>query len=144
MALGGGAVAQSMVLWGGSMAQFLPPLAVMSLAASGGAALAGLVLADAFGRAGRWGVVVSAIAWCMATALGACVGAAFFALESGLNPATFIPNAIFGAAPLGLIAVADGIATSPAVAAVWALAGCAMHWCARVERAYLKFRLSLI
>ena len=135
IAMSGGAVAQAMVLWGGQMARFLPPLPVLMSAAVAGAGLAGIVLADAFGRQGRRGAIRSAIAWPVVTGLGAMAGASLLALDPARGPASMLANALKEGAPLGFLAVADGIATSPAVLAIWLVAGVAVHHGARVERA---------
>lgn len=134
MALTGGAVAQTMSLWGGDLARFLPPLPVMQGFGVAGAGLAGLVLADAFGRAGWRGAVWSCLAWPLATIFGAVTGAALLAFEVTRSPGAMLIKAVSEGAPLGIMALMDGIATSPAVATIWLASGLAMHSGARVER----------
>lgn len=134
-AIAGGALAQSMALWGGTLARFLPPWHVLILAAMLGAGMAGFLLADAFGRAGVWGAVWSAVGWICATVVGAGLGAAVFTFSAGAYPAFALTNAVVEGAPLGLLAVGDGISSSPTVALIWIIGGCAVHYGTRTERA---------
>lgn len=134
VALAGGAMAQAMVLWGGSLARFLPPWQALLVAAALGAGVAGFLLADAFGRSGRWGLIWSCVAWPMATALGAGVGAVLLTVLLATDGAEML-FAVSSGAPLGMMAVIDGVTTSPVVAVVWALGGCAAHYGTRSERA---------
>lgn len=134
MALAGGAVAQAMTLWGGELARFLPPVTPMMVAACAGACLAGLMLADAFGRTGWLGALWSTLAWPLATAVGAALGAGLFGIVTSPAPLLGAPQALAAGAPLGLTAVIDGISTSPAVAVIWIICGLAMHHGALAER----------
>lgn len=140
MAVSGGAVAQTMSLWGGDLARFLPPLPMMTLAAAFGAGVAGLLVSDAFGRRGVWGLLSSGFGWCIATALGAGIGAAVFAVQPRLGISGGLLRALEEGASLGLLAVGDGIVTSPPVAVIWILSGIAMHFGARVELVALGAR----
>ncbi|WP_299725011.1 hypothetical protein [uncultured Tateyamaria sp.] len=137
MAITGGAVSQTMSIWGGDLARFLPPMLVMICAGAAGAGLAGLLLADGFGRKGAFGMLWSVLAWPIATACGAVFGAATLAIEWMRSPVQMVAHALEHGAPLGVMAVADGIATSPAVAGVWLVSGVAMHYGARIERAVI-------
>ena len=134
IALSGGAMAQTMTLWGGDLARFLPPTAVMGLAGAGGAWLAGFALAGAFGREGWRGVMCSAVMWPVTTAVGAGLGASLLALVPTGAPSRPLWTALEEGPGLGLLAVADGIATSPVVACVWLLSCAAIHHGARHER----------
>lgn len=134
MALSGGAVAQSMTLWGGDLARFFPPLSIMLCAAFVGAGVAGFILADAFGRRGWGGMVWSIVTWPLATAVGASLGAGLVGTASSPEPLASLPEALIAGAPLGWMAVSDGIASSPAVAAIWVICGVAMHHGALAER----------
>ena len=134
MALTGGTVGQTMSLWGGDLAGYLPPLWVMSGAGAFGAGLTGLVLADMFGRRGLAGAALSCFGWPIATMLGAIIGAAVVLLGTKRPLVSDPALTIVEGAPLGLLAVADGIATSAVVAGVWMISGVAMHCGARVER----------
>lgn len=136
VALAGGAMAQAMVLWGGSLARFLPPWQALLVAAALGAGVAGFALADAFGRSGRWGLIWSYVAWPVATALGAGVGAVFLTVLLATDGGGLV-YVVSSAAPLGMMAVIDGVTTSPVVAVVWALGGCAAHYGTRSERAVI-------
>ena len=134
VALSGGAVAQAMTIWGGQMARFLPPHPYMILAGFVGAGLAGILLADAFGRGGKGGALLSGLFWPIATLLGACLGAALliFGLE---GPANVTPHsALESGADLGTLAVMDGVFTGPLVAVIWFVSGIAVHFGARAER----------
>ncbi|MEO0381782.1 MAG: hypothetical protein AAF252_16055 [Pseudomonadota bacterium] len=135
MALAGGAVAQAMTLWGGDLARFLPPLSIMLCAAFVGAGVAGFFLADAFGRRGWGGIVWTALAWPLATAMGASLGAGLVGTASSPEPLASLPEALTAGAPLGWMAVTDGITSSPAVALIWVVCGLAMHHGALAERA---------
>ena len=137
IAMSGGAVAQAMTLWGGQLARFPPPLPVLMSAAVAGAGLAGVLLADAFGRRGCRGAIWSAVAWPVVTGLGGMAGASVLALDPARGPASMLANALKEGAPLGFWAVADGIATSPTVLVIWLVAGVAVHHGVRVERAPL-------
>ncbi|MFL4470767.1 hypothetical protein ACERZ8_13070 [Tateyamaria armeniaca] len=133
-AMAGGAVAQTMSLWGGHLARFLPPMAVMMGAGAVGAGIAGLILADAFGRAGRRGAFCALLGWPIATLLGAVIGATLVVIEAMELSAATLAHAVSEGAPFGIMALMDGISTSPAVAGIWLLSGWAMHVGARVER----------
>ncbi|MEL6807247.1 MAG: hypothetical protein AAFO97_05665 [Pseudomonadota bacterium] len=135
MALTGGAVAQAMTLWGGDLARFFPPLSIMLCAAFVGAGVAGFMLADAFGRKGWVGFVSSTLAWPLATVIGASLGAGLVGTASSPEPLASLPEALTAGAPLGLMAVTDGIASSPVVAIIWIICGLAMHHGAFAERA---------
>ena len=135
MGLTGGAVAQAMTFWGGDMARHLPPHWVMCGAASVGAGLAGLALADAFGRRGWGGAMLSVFGWPIATIMGAVLGAAFVLMKEGRPWASDPALAIVEGAPLGVMSVLDGIVSSPVVATIWHVCGLAMHHGAFAERA---------
>lgn len=133
MAITGGAVGQSLVLWPGSMGRFLPTLAEMTVMAALGGGMAGLVLADLCGRRGVWGAVCGALAWLIASALGSVAGAGLFGLirQGGVQAGG-------DAAPLGMMALMDGLTTSPVVMAIWLGAGLLMHCAARMARSPLS------
>lgn len=134
---GGGATAQAMSLWGGDLARFLPPTWLLTLAAVIGAACAGAVLAGALGRTGLIGVITCILAWPVATALGAVIAAVPFGLSEvdvRYGVAGSVVTAVSEAAPLGLLAVGDGITTSWVVAAVWVLSAALVHVVLRLER----------
>ena len=133
-ALGGGALAQTISLWGGDMPIFLLPTTLMCIGGATGAALAGFIMADAFGRKGPRGVFWSVQAWWITTVLGAWFGAAFFAIEANRNLFFVILCALDKAAWPGILTVMEGIAYSPAVAVIWLICGLAMHHGAMAER----------
>ncbi|MEP2890017.1 hypothetical protein [Tateyamaria sp.] len=133
-ALAGGALAQTISLWGGGITWFLPPTTLMCIGGAVGAALAMFLLADAFGQRGWRGVIGAALAWVVATALGAWFGASFFAIELNGSAIHVILSALDEGVDPGLIAVTAGISQSSAAFAVWVMGGCAMHCGARVER----------
>lgn len=135
MALTGGAVAQAMTLWGGDLARFFPPLSIMLCAAFVGAGVAGFMLADAFGRKGWVGLVSSTLGWPLATIVGASLAAGLVGTASSPEPLASLPEALTQGAPLGLMAVTDGIVSSPIVAIIWSVCGLAMHHGAFAERA---------
>ncbi|WP_299548340.1 hypothetical protein [uncultured Tateyamaria sp.] len=135
--IGGGATAQAMSLWGGDLARFLPPTWLLTLTAVFGAACAGAILASALGRSGLIGVVICILAWPVATALGAAIAAVPFGLsvaDMRYGVAGGFVTAMREAAPLGLLAVGDGITTSWVVAAVWVLSAALVHVVLRTER----------
>lgn len=135
--IGGGATAQAMSLWGGDLARFLPPTWFLILAAFFGAACAGAVLAIALGRSGFLGVAICVLAWPVATAIGAVIAAMPFGLseiDMRYGVAGSALAAMTEAAPLGLLAVGDGITTSWVVAAVWVLSAALVHVIMRLER----------
>ena len=134
IALSGGAVAQTMTIWGGDLARFLPPSSVMSLAGAGGAWLAGFAMVGAFGREGWRGVICSALMWPVVTAFGAALGAVLLVLMPLAVPSRPAWSTLDESAGLGLLAVGDGITTSPVVAGVWLLSCAAIHHGARHER----------
>ena len=134
MALSGGAVAQAMTLWGGDLSRFLPSLSTMILAACVGAGVAGFLLADAFGRRGWRGAIWTVVAWPIATVCGASLGAGLVGIASSAEPLAGLPEALVAGAPLGIMAVSDGLSTSPAVAVIWLICGLAMHHGAMAER----------
>jgi len=106
----------------------------MALAGVAGAGVAGAVLADAFGRFGVRGVLWSVLAWPLATLLGGMIGAAVATIIATWGQMQGVVEVVTDAAPLGILALADAIATSPAVAGVWMLSGLAVHYGARAER----------
>ncbi|WP_299654156.1 hypothetical protein [uncultured Tateyamaria sp.] len=135
--LAGGATAQAMSLWGGDLARFLPPLPFLTLAAAFGGACAGVVLAKALGRSGWIGVMISALAWPVATLLGAVLAAIPFGLVDAathVSATEMLFTAVESAAPLGLLAIGDGIANSPYVATIWVLSATCIHIILRRER----------
>lgn len=135
--LAGGATAQAMCLWGGDLARFMPPAFVLMGAASFGAACAGVVLADTMGRRGWRGALCFILAWPVVTGLGAAVASIPFGVsDAGLrgNVVNTLAAAVDAAAPLGLLAVGDGIVHSPHVAAVWVLSALAVHKVLQTER----------
>jgi hypothetical protein len=135
--IAGGATAQTMTLWGGDLARFLPPMTPMIVAASLGAGLAGAILADGFGRRGWCGVVTSALLWPFTTALGAAIAAMPFGLVDMVGQSFTRRNMLHAAlesAPRGLVAVADGILFSPVVAAIWAISLLGLQFAMRAER----------
>lgn len=135
--MGGGATAQAMGLWGGDLARFLPPTWLLTLAAVFGAACAGAVLASALGRSGLLGMAMCILAWPVATSLGASIAALPFGLsgfDARYGVARAVGSAMTEAAPLGLLAVSDGIMSSWFVAAVWVLSAALVHVILRAER----------
>ncbi|MEO1777295.1 MAG: hypothetical protein AAFU63_00750 [Pseudomonadota bacterium] len=131
-AAAGLAVAIAMQVAGGNLARFLPEGPWFYVVAILGAAAAGIALADGFGRRGWLGVAVLALAAPTATAIGAALAAAV--LTSGhaakmaiLGSDTLTPGTLTGSPVLGLLAVADGISTSFAVAVTWVLSMGAVH-----------------
>ncbi len=133
-ALTGGALAQTISLWGGQFSRHLPPTTLMSLGGAIGAGLAILLLADGFGHRGLRGVIFAAFSWVVATALGAWFGASAVLIETSAGAIYAIPSALEEGAGLGLFAVVGGILQSPTAFAVWVVGGCAMHYGARAER----------
>lgn len=133
-ALAGGATAQSMSLWGGTLAPFLPPLPVLGVAAMCGAGAAGAFCVAMLGRRGVRGWVLAGCMWPVITALGAGIAV----MPLGVMEFSFRTNAavtaIVEAAALGWLAVADGILTSLPVALVWATSGALLHLAVREER----------
>ena len=106
----------------------------MALAGVAGAGLAGVVFADAFGRFGVRGALWSLLAWPLATLLGGVIGATAATIIATWGQVQGLVELVTDAAPLGILALADAIATSPAVAGVWMLSGLAVHFGARSER----------
>ena len=134
-ALAGGAMAQSMVMWGGSLSHFLPHAMILGIVAFCGAGLAGLVHAGALGRDGRQGWVIMLFVWPFTTALGSVLAVLPLAvMDAGAGLEPMLRGAI-AAAGLGLLAVTDGILTSTPVACVWASSGVLLHRALRVQRA---------
>lgn len=133
MALAGGATAQAMSQWGGSLAAYLPPLPLLTLVAALGAGVAGLLLSTAFGRGGWEDVWLSTIMWPVVTALGAVCAATAFGLVEAVTSTRGL-HVLEEIAPLGLWGVADGIATSLPVALTWLAGRVAVHLALREER----------
>lgn len=136
--LAGGAVAQAMCVWGGTLAHFLPPATLMMLGGFGGAACAGMICAGVIGRPGWLGTLVAVLLWPLVTALGAILGALPFGLidqHTHRGMLSSLLSAAEEAAPLGLLAVADGIVTSPAVAGIWIVSALAVHAAVKQQRA---------
>ncbi|MEL7133555.1 MAG: hypothetical protein AAGK77_14220 [Pseudomonadota bacterium] len=135
--IAGGATAQAMTLWGSDLSRFLPPMPLLSLAAAFGAAGAGALLADAWGRQGWRGCLLSILIWPVATVLGACLAVMPFGLvEHGWpsNAVLALADAFVTTAPLGIFAVLNGITSSVHVAAIWLISGVLVHIGLRAER----------
>ncbi|MEX0312150.1 MAG: hypothetical protein AB3N17_18100 [Tateyamaria sp.] len=108
---------------GGDLARHLPDAPLFLVSSAAGAALAGLLLADGFGRS-RWtGHLVGALSSVAATLVGAWFGA-FIALAwvAMRNVHATLFDALESAPVLGFIAVADGLSTSVPVVVTWVLA----------------------
>ncbi len=120
-AAAGGIVSLAMVVFGGSMAMFLPVGEGFHLGAAMGAGLAGLTLASCFGRPGRRGWAIAALGAVAATLLGAVVGA-------GLLGLIYFAPVKTGA--LGLIAIL-GAVENPIAVLIWAVCMAALHQAAR-------------
>ncbi|MEM6374252.1 MAG: hypothetical protein AAF727_15960 [Pseudomonadota bacterium] len=134
VALSGGAVAQTMSLWGGEVSMFLPDFTDMLWAGVLGAGAAGLLFGDLFGRAERTGVMWAMLGWAIATLVGAMFGAgAVIAYETNA-PLANMGTSMMEGAPLGVLALVSGVTGSPIVAAVWVLSGLAVHCATRAER----------
>lgn len=133
-ACAGGSVAQSMILWGESLARFLPPLPVLCIAAVFGAAVAGSICAGAFGRRGVRGWVLMACMWPAITALGAGIAVMPMGVMEFSPHTSAAVQAVVEAAALGWLAVADGILTSLPVTVVWLLSGAMIHMALRQQR----------
>ena len=130
--LAGGVVAWAMSGSGGSLARFLPDGPWFHIAALLGAGVAGLALADGFGRKGWLGAGAALAAAPVATGIGAALGAAglmvvFAAVQFLAGAGGVAPGSVTGAPALGVLAVVDGIGTSPVVALTWVSAMCAVH-----------------
>lgn len=110
--LAGWVVSFGMAHWGGDMARYLPNQ-WFHTAALWGAMVAGYVLASGFGRKGWPGWVIAAVCACVATVLGAVVGAGTIGLFAVGDPSQ--------GAFLGVIAIADA-ATSVWLAVTWVIA----------------------
>ncbi|WP_299687324.1 hypothetical protein [uncultured Tateyamaria sp.] len=125
------AVAVAMTVAGGSLARFLPDGPLFHAVAFVGAAVAGAALADGFGRRGRLGALAAIVAAPVVTAVGAVIATL-------LLVAIFEPSggwrALSGAVPLGVLAVTDGIGTSPFVAGTWGLSLAGVHMAMRRVR----------
>ena len=135
--LAGGATAQTMTVWGGDLERFLPPTLLLIAAACAGAAGAGALLSGALGQRGWPGGLSLALCWPLVTALGAVLAALPFGLaDAGFGSCGIerLSAAVETSAPLGLLAVADGIGNSPVVACVWGLSALAVHAGLRAQR----------
>ena len=124
-------VALAMTTAGGSLARFLPDAPWFHLVACVGAATAGVALADGFGRRGQLGALAAVLVAPIVTAVGAVIATMLLVL-------VFEPTggwgAVSDAAPLGLLAVTDGIGTSPVVAVTWGLSLAGVHMVMRRVR----------
>ena len=126
-AMAGGAVAIMMHVAGGELARHLPPPPLMQISALLGAALAGVICADGYGR-GRWyGHLLGVVTFIVATALGALSGAVIaIGVQAAFEPSVPI-SAGFQIAPFGLIAVWDGLINSIPVAITWVISMATVH-----------------
>lgn len=120
----GGIVSVAMTAWGGPMSQHLPIGEGFHLAAIFGAGLAGFICANGIGRGGRRGWLIAALVSCVATILGAMLGATTMSLYFGS----------FYGATLGLIAILDA-STSIAALITWGITMTVLHLSARKFRA---------
>ena len=135
--LAGGATAQAMSLWGAETARFLPSIWFLTIAAFIGAAVAGAIMVGAFGRHGKAGVLLAAVAWPVTTVLGASVASIPFGLvDVGLrsNAVFATVQALETAAPLGVFAVTSGITGSFHVAGIWIISAAVLHVTLRAAR----------
>ncbi|WP_152613000.1 hypothetical protein [Tateyamaria sp. ANG-S1] len=105
------------------MARFLPDAPLFHVSAASGAALAGFLLADGFGRR-RWrGHLIGGLTCVAVTLLGAWFGASIALAFTASGHAGATLSDVVGNAPfLGFIAIADALSTSLPVAATWAIA----------------------
>lgn len=137
--IAGGAVAQTMSIWGGELARHLPPMLTMIVTATFGAAVSGAVFANVFGRSGWGGALVAAVLWPFVTLFGAAFAASAVALffETGWRRSLVhsLVDAAAEGAFLGALAVTDGVLTSPVVAGVWGVALIAVHSGMKQEKA---------
>ncbi|MBY5932156.1 hypothetical protein KUV51_04025 [Tateyamaria omphalii] len=124
---------------GGDMARHLPDAPLFHVSAAAGAGLAGLLLADGFGRR-RWaGHLIAMLSAGAATVLGAGFGAFIALAFAATTSASGNLADVAGMAPfLGFIAVADGLGTSVPVAVTWLLAMTSVQiWMRRLRSAPL-------
>ncbi|WP_415920959.1 hypothetical protein [Tateyamaria sp. SN6-1] len=137
--IAGGVVAVAMTQAGGNMARFLPEGPWFHIAALAGAGVAGVTLSDGFGRRGWLGLAAVVVAAPVTTAMGAVLGAMGLLLVAGLvqfiaGMGPFAPEALTTGPALGLIAIGDGIWTSPVVAATWVATMLGVHLVMRRQR----------
>ena len=124
---------------GGDLARFLPEAPGFHLVALAGAAVAGVAVADGFGRRGWLGLGLFLTAAPLATAVGAAFGASVLmtvlaAVQWFAGDADMANGVLTGAPVLGIIAMLDGVGTSPAVAATWGTSMLAVHFAMRRTR----------
>lgn len=130
--LRGGALAQTISIWNVDVVRSVTAYLVLCIGGAVGAALAGFVMADAFGQKGPRGAFWSVQAWCVTTILGAWFGAAVFAIEPNANLFLVIKCALEKVAIPSMMFVMRAIVHSPEAFSVWVLGGCAMHRVARL------------
>lgn len=135
--MGGGATAQAMGLWGGDLARFLPPTMAFDLGGCFWCRLCGRCAGQCAGtqRPAWYGNVYP----CMASRHFAGRVHRRFAVwaigfRCALRRGRAVGSAMTEAAPLGLLAVSDGVMSSWFVAAVWVLSAALVHVILRAER----------
>jgi len=131
--LAGGAVAQTMALWPGEVARFLPDPLMLATAAFFGAATAGTLCSGFFGRAGLFGWVIALCAWPLVTLFGAALAALPF-VYSGRKVLWPAHEMALEALASGVLGVGVSIASSLPVGALWVLAALLVHKAMRAER----------
>jgi hypothetical protein len=119
--ISGWVVSIALIHSGGALSRFIPESGT-PMCAFLGATVSGYVVANGFGRSGRWGRGLAVLSAVAATILGAVIAGII------LGGAQF-GNAFDGAG-LGVLAVADGF-TSTGVFLTWVLSMYGVDWFAR-------------